>query len=115
MNAMRDLTGSRCHGEARRGLGRRRRAALALWTLGLAVATLALGEPALPQAQTRALLAQAATAQVGVTLLYDPAYVRLAFPGGDVPPERGVCADVIVRAFRHIGVDLQMAVHEDMK
>ncbi|HEX2643424.1 MAG TPA: DUF1287 domain-containing protein [Thermoanaerobaculia bacterium] len=71
--------------------------------------------PAQDPAQVRARLAAAAAAQVGVTVLYDPAYVRLAYPGGDVPLERGVCADVIVRAFRRIGVDLQAEVHEDMK
>ena len=60
-------------------------------------------------------LARAAKAQVGVTRHYDPAYVRLRYPGGDVPIETGVCADVIVRAFRTIGTDLQVAVHEDMK
>jgi uncharacterized protein YijF (DUF1287 family) len=51
---------------------------------------------------------------VGVTRTYDPAYVSLKYPGGDIPIERGVCADVVVRAFREIGVDLQVAVHEDM-
>jgi uncharacterized protein YijF (DUF1287 family) len=60
-------------------------------------------------------LAEAARSQVGVTRRYDPSYVRLAYPGGDVPPDRGVCTDVVVRAFRAIGVDLQVAVHEDMK
>jgi len=59
-------------------------------------------------------LAQAAQAQVGVTTIYDPAYRTLRYPGGDLPKERGVCADVVVRAFRAIGVDLQVAVHEDM-
>jgi uncharacterized protein YijF (DUF1287 family) len=63
----------------------------------------------------RATLASAAVAQVGVTRHYDPSYVPLRYPGGDVPPERGVCADVIVRSFRRIGVDLQVAVHEDMQ
>jgi uncharacterized protein YijF (DUF1287 family) len=70
-------------------------------------------EPASPQ--VRRSLARAAAQQVGVTLLYDPAYVRLAYPNGDLPLERGVCADVIVRAFRRIGVDLQVEVHEDMR
>lgn len=65
--------------------------------------------------QTNPHLARAAEAQVGVTTLYDPAYVRLAYPGGDVPPERGVCADVIVRAFRSArNEDLQVLLHEDM-
>jgi uncharacterized protein YijF (DUF1287 family) len=61
------------------------------------------------------LLARAAARQVGVTTVYDPSYVRLAYPGGDVPLERGVCADVVIRAFRTIGLDLQVAVHEDMR
>lgn len=59
-------------------------------------------------------IARAARAQIGVTTIYDPAYVRLAYPGGDVPPNRGVCADVVVRAFRAIGVDLQVELHRDM-
>jgi uncharacterized protein YijF (DUF1287 family) len=53
--------------------------------------------------------------QVGVTLRYDPAYARIRYPLGDVPIERGVCADVLVRAFRAAGVDLQQLVHEDMR
>lgn len=54
-------------------------------------------------------------AQSRTTRYYDPSYVRLRYPGGDVPPERGVCTDVVVRAFRKAGVDLQEEVHEDMK
>ncbi len=46
--------------------------------------------------------------------LYDPAYVKLAYPMGDVPDDRGVCTDTVIRAFRHAGVDLQVKVHEDM-
>ncbi len=60
------------------------------------------------------LLAEAARTQVGVTVTYDPAYVRLGYPGGDVPADRGVCIDVVVRALRTLGVDLQVLVHEDM-
>lgn len=56
----------------------------------------------------------AARAQIGVTVHYDPAYVRIGYPHGDVPMDRGVCADVIVRAFRSEGIDLQTLVHEDM-
>lgn len=59
-------------------------------------------------------LVEAALAQPGVTTGYDPAYVGIAYPNGDVPPETGVCADVIVRAFRKTGIDLQKEVHEDM-
>ena len=46
--------------------------------------------------------------------IYDPAYVKLAYPMGDVPDDRGVCTDTVIRAFRHAGVDLQVDVHEDM-
>lgn len=60
-------------------------------------------------------IAAAALAQVGVTTSYESAYVHLEYPGGDVPLETGVCADLVVRAFRGIGVDLQYGVHEDMK
>jgi uncharacterized protein YijF (DUF1287 family) len=56
-----------------------------------------------------------ADAQIGKTVRYDPAYVSLKYPGGDVPIDRGVCTDVVVRALRHAGVDLQKEVHEDMK
>jgi len=45
---------------------------------------------------------------------YDPKYVRLAYPGGDVPPDTGVCTDEVIRAYRAVGVDLQKEVHEDM-
>ncbi len=60
-------------------------------------------------------LVVAARRQVGVTLLYDPAYVEMPYPGGDVPAERGVCTDVVVRALRVGGLDLQQSIHEDMR
>jgi uncharacterized protein len=59
-------------------------------------------------------IAQAAVDQVGVTTVYAPGYIRLTYPGGDIPREQGVCADVIIRALRKIGIDLQKEVHEDM-
>jgi len=52
--------------------------------------------------------------QVGVTTHYDGRYRQLSFPGGDVPIEGGVCTDVIVRAYRFAGIDLQALVHDDM-
>ena len=55
-----------------------------------------------------------AIAQAGVTTEYDPSYVALDYPGGDVPEKTGVCSDVVVRAFRKAGLDLQKAIHEDM-
>jgi hypothetical protein len=68
-------------------------------------------------AQTLSLprVIEGAKRQVGVTRHYDGAYKRITYPGGDVPLERGVCTDVIVRAYRHAGVDLQVLVHQDMK
>ena len=45
---------------------------------------------------------------------YDPAYVRLPYPGGDVPDDTGVCTDEVIRAYRAVGIDLQKEVHEDM-
>jgi len=79
--------------------------------------TLAFAFAALPaRADTGAQLAASAARQVGVTVVYDPAYVRLRYPGGDVPADRGVCSDVVVRAFRTaLGVDLQRELHEDMR
>jgi uncharacterized protein len=59
-------------------------------------------------------LLEAAVEQTKYTRGYDPAYRAIAYPGGDVPRESGVCTDVVIRAFRAIGVDLQQAVHEDM-
>ncbi len=53
--------------------------------------------------------------QIGVTTLYDAAYVALDYPGGDVPEDRGVCIDVIIRAYRQaFEFDFQQNVHEDM-
>ena len=78
------------------------------------------GMPALQRDMPRAsgdpqALVNAARGQVGATLKYDPAYQRLAYPNGDVPIERGVCTDVVVRAYRQLGVDLQVLVHQDLK
>ncbi len=82
-------------------------------------ATPATGSVRKPQASPVATshpIVAAARAQVGKTTIYDPAYVGLAYPGGDVPIERGVCTDVIVRALRtSYRVDLQKLLHEDMK
>ncbi len=57
-----------------------------------------------------------ARAQIGVTTIYDPSYVGLNFPMGDIDRERGVCTDVVIRALRDTaGVDLQALVNTDMK
>jgi uncharacterized protein len=61
-------------------------------------------------------LVAAAETQIGRTIIYDPAYVRIRYPGGDIPVERGVCTDVVIRAYRDgLGLDLQRLVHEDMR
>jgi len=49
------------------------------------------------------------------SIRYDPSYFRIKYPMGDVPADRGVCTDVIIRAYRKTGIDLQKEVHEDMK
>ena len=56
-------------------------------------------------------LANAALARRWVPVIYNPAYVRIAYPGGDVPWYTGVCTDVIIRSYRSLGIDLQVAVH----
>ncbi|MCM3873715.1 MAG: DUF1287 domain-containing protein [Pyrinomonadaceae bacterium] len=59
-------------------------------------------------------LVESAIDQTKVTTSYDPSYVGLDYPGGDVPLETGVCSDVVVRAFRKAGIDLQKEIHDDM-
>ena len=59
-------------------------------------------------------LAEAAIERTSHVVVYDGSYVRLGYPGGDVAPGRGVCTDVVIRAYRAVGVDLQRLVHEDM-
>jgi uncharacterized protein YijF (DUF1287 family) len=79
------------------------------------IAFLCLLVAAFPARADQALdLVAAARAQVGTTRLYDPSYQTIAYPMGDVPLERGVCSDVVIRAFRAVGLDLQEAVHRDM-
>lgn len=81
-----------------------------------AVPSSAIAEPLPANAspQLRKML-DGAIAQAGVTTSYDPSYVALGYPGGDVPEQTGVCSDVVVRAFRKAGIDLQKEIHEDMK
>jgi hypothetical protein len=60
-------------------------------------------------------LVDAAIERTHHTVRYDPAYVRIPYPAGDVPASTGVCTDEIIRAYRAVGVDLQKEVHEDME
>jgi uncharacterized protein YijF (DUF1287 family) len=59
-------------------------------------------------------LVNAAIERTTHAVRYEPAYVRIPYPGGDVPAETGVCTDEIIRSYRAVGVDLQKEVHEDM-
>jgi uncharacterized protein len=80
------------------------------------LATQSLADP--PNTNTASLRSKfiaAAIEQTQHTVVYDGSYRRIAYPGGDVPKDRGVCTDVVIRAYRSIGIDLQQRVHEDMK
>ncbi|MCB1206125.1 MAG: DUF1287 domain-containing protein [Verrucomicrobiae bacterium] len=60
-------------------------------------------------------LVEAARFRTTQEVRYDPAYVVIAYPGGDVPADTGVCTDVVIRSYRALGIDLQKLVHEDMR
>ncbi len=60
-------------------------------------------------------LADSAVTLIRQSVLYDPSYSRIEYPGGDVPADRGVCSDVVIRAYRKLGIDLQKEVHQDMR
>ena len=59
-------------------------------------------------------LATAAESIEDHSIVYDPAYLRIDYPLGDVPTGTGVCTDVVIRAYRKLGIDLQQYVHEDI-
>jgi uncharacterized protein len=82
----------------------------------LALILLLLAQPAVPQAESTFSdrLAEAALAQLEHRVWYDASYYRMPYPNGDVPESIGVCTDVIIRAYRRVGVDLQKLVHEDI-
>lgn len=60
-------------------------------------------------------LSDAAISLTKQDVIYDPSYFSIDYPNGDVPSDKGVCIDVIIRAYRKIGIDLQKEVHQDMK
>lgn len=60
-------------------------------------------------------LASAALELTKQDVTYDPGYYSIPYPNGDIPGDKGVCTDVIIRAYRMLGIDLQKEVHEDMK
>lgn len=60
-------------------------------------------------------LADSAMTLTRQRVTYDPSYFRIAYPNGDVPSHKGVCTDVVIRAYRKLGIDLQKEVHTDMQ
>lgn len=59
-------------------------------------------------------LSDAAISIIDPSIDYDPAYFPIKYPNGDIPKNKGVCTDVIIRSYRKLGIDLQKEVHEDM-
>lgn len=59
-------------------------------------------------------LSNAAISIIDPSIDYDPAYFSIEYPNGDLPANKGVCTDVIIRSYRKLGIDLQKEVHEDM-
>lgn len=59
-------------------------------------------------------LSSSALSLIDNTIRYDPTYFVIKYPDGDIPADKGVCTDVIIRAYRKLGIDLQKEVHEDM-
>jgi uncharacterized protein YijF (DUF1287 family) len=60
------------------------------------------------------LILEGAKRQLQTPAIYTPGYFKIAYPGGDLPANKGVCTDVVIRALRHAGTDLQKAIHTDM-
>ncbi|WP_427875274.1 DUF1287 domain-containing protein [Flavobacterium sp. MMS24-S5] len=59
-------------------------------------------------------LSQAAISIIDPSIDYDPSYFKIDYPNGDVPKDKGVCTDVVIRSYRVLNIDLQKEVHEDM-
>ncbi len=76
---------------------------------------LLFGPALFAQKTTPTALAKSVAKLTEDKVVYDPSYFSIAYPMGDVPADRGVCTDVVVRAYRKCGIDLQQKVHEDMK
>ena len=88
--------------------------AFLLMTAAISAAQVTQGENAARQEFLKKLVA-AAVQRSHHAVRYDPSYVRIPYPGGDVPANTGVCTDEVIRAYRAVGIDLQKEVHEDME
>lgn len=71
--------------------------------------------PILGQVDFYQKLAEKAVTLTENQVTYDPSYFSISYPNGDVPADKGVCTDVVIRTYRKVGIDLQKEVHEDMK
>lgn len=80
----------------------------------LLLISLAVSESAIADAFAKSLV-DAARERTFKSEIYDGAYRTIAYPMGDVPDDRGVCSDVVIRAYRKVKIDLQVLVHEDMR
>lgn len=60
-------------------------------------------------------LAEQALKRTESKITYDSSYFKISYPMGDVPADKGVCTDVVIRSYRKLGIDLQQRVHQDMK
>lgn len=74
----------------------------------------ALPRPPHRQPKAARTIVASALDQARIGALYDARYIKLAYPMGDVPQDRGACSDVVVRALRAAGYDLQVLIFQDM-
>ncbi|MEX6633014.1 DUF1287 domain-containing protein [Hyphococcus lacteus] len=88
---------------------------MALFRIFVILLILGVSSPIFAQEPFGERLSAAAIERTAHRIVYDPAYVRLDYPMGDVAPDRGVCADVVVRALRTLNIDLQEDMHVDMR
>ncbi|MCL2726356.1 MAG: DUF1287 domain-containing protein [Polyangiaceae bacterium] len=79
-----------------------------------AVPSASADRPAASSESRAASVVLRARLEVERKVTYDPAYVVLAYPNGDVAVDRGVCTDVVIRAYRTVGIDLQARIHQDI-
>lgn len=91
-----------------------RRTSTAMFCVCILVASFAQTPDAATRAAFTQRLVAAAVARTQVNVRYVPDYVRIGYPGGDVPAGTGVCTDEIIRVYRAVGIDLQKELHEDM-
>ena len=84
-------------------------------TCALSICLSVNAEPEQAVRPSAAGLVEAALERTQHRVRYDGRYVRIGYPGGDVPADTGVCSDLVIRSYRQIGIDLQVLVHEDIE